>query len=120
MVQEFGDSAPQLRDLTVVCMHHMAPRMVSHVSLAARSSLRWMQAIEEGLLSEAKSDEIAKLLMRSMVDKEPVIRTNSVVCIGKARHHLRECGSDSIQLGGKVFDTQSAQPCAVPFDNEGS
>merc|ERR1712166_593016 len=72
VVQGFGDSAPQLRDLTVVCMHHMAPRM----------------AIEEGLLSEAKSDEIAKLLMRSMVDKEPVIRTNSVVCIGKVAKYL--------------------------------
>ena len=79
-----------------------------------------MQAIEEGLLSEAKSDEIAKLLMRSMVDKEPVIRTNSVVCIGKARHQLHVCGSDSMRLGGEVSDSQSAQPCVVPFDNEGS
>eukprot|EP00658_Telonema_sp_P-2_P041519 TRINITY_DN29706_c0_g1_i2.p1 TRINITY_DN29706_c0_g1~~TRINITY_DN29706_c0_g1_i2.p1 ORF type:complete len:709 (-),score=156.86 TRINITY_DN29706_c0_g1_i2:191-2317(-) len=94
VVLGLNDTAPQLRDMTVVSLCHIVPKMAS----------------EEGdLLTESKADDVSKQLMRMMVDKEPVIRTNSVVCLGKIAEYLTPT------VRAKVLCASLAKTAKDPF-----
>ena len=91
VAQGFTDSHAMLRELSVKACLHLVPKM------------------NEGSdgISETKSMDVAKQLgVRLSTDQEPIIRTNSIVCLGKITKSLTEKTREKLVLPGLIKGTR--------------
>jgi len=91
VAQGFSDNHAMLRELSVKACLHLVPKMNE----------------ASGGISEAKSTDVAKQLgVRLSTDQEPIIRTNTIVCLSKISVCLTTKTREKLVLQGLMKGTK--------------